>query len=410
MLPFTFSPTTVNLLALLIGVCFGFVLERAGFGNARVLAAQFYLHNMRVLKVMFTAIVTAMLLVFLSSSLGLIDFQRLWVPPTYLWPGIVGGLILGVGFIVGGYCPGTSLVSMSTFKLDGLSFALGVLFGMLVFGQTVPAFWDFYNTSGFLGRLTIPELLGIDAGWVVLGVAAMAVGAFWAAEQAERVFSKGEAPDRPAPRGRLIRRAAVAGAMGIGAVALVIGQPNIERRVAWAEESLAERLGTREVFIDPAEALGLMHNNQIPLRLVDVRSEAEFNVFHLLDAENVSPERLDRRWAAEVKPEDIVVVMSNDEQSAAEAWKRLAVLPNINAYVLAGGLNRWLDVYRQRLANVPGPETPSAGDDTLRHHFPSALGAHYDCARPPQNLITQRPFPSKVKTLKPVRSPGGGCG
>jgi hypothetical protein len=90
-------------IALGLGVGFGFALERAGFGDARKLAAQFYLHDMTVLKVMFTAIVTAMLLIFLASALLLLDFDRLYVNPTYLWPAIVGGLLLGMGFIIGGY-------------------------------------------------------------------------------------------------------------------------------------------------------------------------------------------------------------------------------------------------------------------------------------------------------------------
>ena len=68
MAPFSFSHATASLVAALIGFCFGFVLERGGFGNARNLAAQFYLYNMRVLKVMFTAIITAMLLVYLASA------------------------------------------------------------------------------------------------------------------------------------------------------------------------------------------------------------------------------------------------------------------------------------------------------------------------------------------------------
>jgi len=88
---------------LAIGFGFGFALERAGFGNSRKLAAQFYLHDMTVLKVMFTAIVVAMLLIFLASGLMLLDFERVFVNPTYLWSGILGGLILGMGFIIGGY-------------------------------------------------------------------------------------------------------------------------------------------------------------------------------------------------------------------------------------------------------------------------------------------------------------------
>jgi hypothetical protein len=86
-----------------IGFGFGFSLERGGFGNSCRMAAQFYLHDMTVLKVMFTAIIVAMVLVFAGSGLSLIDFDRIFVNPTYLWPALLGGLLLGVGFIVGGY-------------------------------------------------------------------------------------------------------------------------------------------------------------------------------------------------------------------------------------------------------------------------------------------------------------------
>ena len=107
---------------LLIGIGFGFALEMSGFANSKILAAQFYLRDMTVLKVMFGAIVTAMVLVFLTSGLGLLDFNLVYVNETYLWPGIVGGLIMGVGFILGGFCPGTSLVAAAVGKLDGLIF------------------------------------------------------------------------------------------------------------------------------------------------------------------------------------------------------------------------------------------------------------------------------------------------
>ena len=119
---------------------FGAILEMAGFGDSRKLAAQFYFKDMTVLKVMFTGIVVAAVLIFLSSSLGLLDYDRLWVNPTYLYPGIVGGLIMGVGFIVGGFCPGTSLVAASTLKLDGIFFVLGGLFGVWAFGESVGSF------------------------------------------------------------------------------------------------------------------------------------------------------------------------------------------------------------------------------------------------------------------------------
>ena len=90
---------------LIIGFAFGYVLEISGFGKSTKLAAQFYFKEMTVFKVMFTAIVVAMIGVFLATALGLLDYNLIWVNPTYLWPGIVGGLIMGVGFIVGGLLP-----------------------------------------------------------------------------------------------------------------------------------------------------------------------------------------------------------------------------------------------------------------------------------------------------------------
>ncbi|HRE10647.1 MAG TPA: sulfurtransferase, partial [Ignavibacteria bacterium] len=80
----------------LIGIGFGVSLELAGFGNSRRLAAQFYLKDMRVLKTMFTGIVVAALLIFLSAAVGLLDFAQISVTQTFLWPGIIGGLIMGV--------------------------------------------------------------------------------------------------------------------------------------------------------------------------------------------------------------------------------------------------------------------------------------------------------------------------
>ena len=109
-----FGYFTGLLFGTLIGFCFGFVLERSGFGQAPVLAAQFYLTDTRVLKVMFTGIVTALLGMTLLSGLGVLDFSKVTVPETFLWPQLVGGLLLGIGFIVSGYCPGTGICLLYT--------------------------------------------------------------------------------------------------------------------------------------------------------------------------------------------------------------------------------------------------------------------------------------------------------
>lgn len=171
---------------IVIGFLFGFVLERAGFGSAKKLSAQFYLGDMSVLKVMFTGIITAMLLIYWTVGLGWLDFERLWVNPTYLGSGILGGLLFGVGFLVGGYCPGTALVSMATLKLDGLFFVLGVLGGITIFGFTISPLDHFWNHSGAYGALTIFNWLGVSPPVAIALAVLMALGMFAAGEAVER--------------------------------------------------------------------------------------------------------------------------------------------------------------------------------------------------------------------------------
>jgi len=177
-----------NLIYIITGFFFGVALERAGFGNARNLAAQFYLKDMRVLKVMFTAIIVAMLLIFWTSALGLLDYQKIFVNPTYLWPGIIGGLIFGIGFVIGGYCPGTALVSVATFKIDGIFFVTGLCIGIFIFGESVDGFRIFWENAGGYGRVTLPEWLRVRTGTVVFGVVLMALAMFWGAEKVEQYF------------------------------------------------------------------------------------------------------------------------------------------------------------------------------------------------------------------------------
>ncbi len=177
-------------LALVLGFVFGFFLERAGFSSARKLTAQFYFKDFAVLKVMFTAIIVAMLGIAWFALVGWLDLRLLYIPPTFIGPQIVGGLLLGAGFIVGGYCPGTSIAAAAIGKLDALFFIAGVLLGTFAFGAALPGFKGFVE-SGFRGNLTLFQWLNLNAGIAALAVVAMAIAAFWVAEQCEgpwRVF------------------------------------------------------------------------------------------------------------------------------------------------------------------------------------------------------------------------------
>ena len=179
------------IVAFLIGIGFGFFLERAGFGSARKLTAQFYFKDLAVLKVMFTAIVTALLGLFYLSWMGLVDLSLVHVSATYLIPQIVGGLVLGIGFVIGGYCPGTSMVAVATGRIDGLLFVLGVAVGIFGFGEVFPAIEGFFNSTP-MGEVTLPQLLGLRYGLVVFLVVLMALGAFRGAEALERRMARKE--------------------------------------------------------------------------------------------------------------------------------------------------------------------------------------------------------------------------
>lgn len=176
------------IVACAIGIGFGFFLEQAGFGSAKKLTDQFYFKDMAVFRVMFTAIATAMLGLFYLAAAGWVDLSLVYIQPTYLWPQIVGGLLLGVGFVVGGYCPGTSVVAMATGKVDALVNIAGIFAGIFVIGELWPSIAGFTEASN-LGRLTLPEVFHLPMGLIVLLVVLMAVGGFWGAGVLERRFA-----------------------------------------------------------------------------------------------------------------------------------------------------------------------------------------------------------------------------
>jgi len=171
--------------ALGIGVAFGVTLEQAGLGSARKLAGQFYLTDFTVLKVMFSAIVTAMLGLFWLGRLGVVDLTRVYVPETYVVPQLAGGLVFGLGFVLAGLCPGTSCVAAATGRGDGAMVVAGMFSGVLLTGVLFAPLERFANSTA-LGVRTLPNLLHVSYGMTALLVVVLALGAFRIAERLER--------------------------------------------------------------------------------------------------------------------------------------------------------------------------------------------------------------------------------
>jgi hypothetical protein len=192
MLPFAyhmeFSVVADLAIAVLLGLGFGFCLERAGFGSARKLTAVFYLFDMSVVKVMFTAIVTAMVGLFLLSAAGMLTISDLYIEPTSYAAQILGGLVFGAGFIIGGYCPGTSMAAIATGKKDGMVFALGMLAGVMAYAEFTPGMEAWIKATSS-GEVTLPALTGIGMGWWVIAFVAFLLLAARGMDWLQRKFS-----------------------------------------------------------------------------------------------------------------------------------------------------------------------------------------------------------------------------
>ena len=419
------NPWTYVLFAV-IGFAFGYTLEMSGFGDSRKLAAQFYFTELTVLKVMFTAIVVAMVLLFGAVGLGLLDFSQVWVNPTYLASGIVGGLIMGVGFIVGGFCPTTSLASASTGKIDGMMFMRGGFVGAFLFGETEQYFTQWYNNAGYFGRVTLDQVFGIPLGAVVVLVVFMALFMFWGAEQLERIFGKKDLSKEPKlrPVGAMLLAAAAFAVFFIGSPSLedkynkltftrtetieqLNADPITETKIYTADEMLSNRL----VFITPAEAFKAKYNQSMNPVYLDVRSETDYNLYHIEDAVNVPAERMTEVipvLLTEPPANTVYILMSNDEAAAVQAWKTLVASSVPNVYILEGGVNNWIAFFgNDDKALQPDP---NAGDDQLGFVFPAALGSRYESCSPNPIEYESLEFEAKIKLQLKRDKSGGGCG
>ncbi len=165
-------------IAILLGVAFGFILEASGFSSSRNIVGVFYGYNFVVLRVFFTALIVAMVGLLYFDYFGWLDLSKIFILPTYLTPMITGGVIMGIGFIMGGFCPGTSFAALAIGKLDALVFTVGLYLGIFVFSEAFPLFGNFYNSDN-LGNVTISEITGLPASWVAMGFTVMALAAFW---------------------------------------------------------------------------------------------------------------------------------------------------------------------------------------------------------------------------------------
>jgi hypothetical protein len=177
------------LIALLIGIGFGFALEQAGFSSSRKLAGMFYGYDTTVIKVFFTAAIVALVGSQFLSFFGLLNLNLVYVNEFYVTSAIVGGVIMGAGFIMGGFCPGTGLSAMSIGKIDAMVFFAGGMTGAFLFAETYPTIQGLANRD-YKGPLKINEVMGISPGLFTFLLIAAAAVMFLIAELAEKKFAR----------------------------------------------------------------------------------------------------------------------------------------------------------------------------------------------------------------------------
>lgn len=380
----------------LIGFGFGFVLERAGFGRAQKLAAQFYGTDLTVFKVMFSAIVTALLGTVVLSYLGLADFKALAdgiVSPTYLWPMIIGGLALGMGFIISGYCPGTSFVAMASGKLDGLATVVGVIVGQVAYAEleTTSFLKGFHNSSN-LGHFYLWEWLHIPAKSgppvLALGVAAMAVGCFLGAERLEKAFRAKATPEAtPTAAGLAGKRIFMGfGAAAVAGLVLML-LPTTRPAARQAEPVEASELA-RRVLEEPWK-----------VRVLDLRPADAYAAQRIPTSESVQPAQLEALGLAYAEPSrDLVIVTDGAAGPLPDA---LAAFPG-RVLALDGGFQGW-KAFALQVPEPPAPGAPEAelGQYRLRAGLHAALTGMKAAPPPPTPTVSVGAGPKKGN---------GGCG
>ncbi len=185
-------PEWLNLgIGFFIGIGFGFALEQAGFSSSRKLAGMFYGYDTTVLKVFFTAAIVALAGSQLLSYFGLLDLNLVYVNPYYVTATLVGGVIMGAGFIMGGFCPGTGISAMSIGKIDAIFFLVGGLSGAFLFAETYPKIQTLAGAN-YKGPVRVDEWLGVSPGVFTLLLIAAAIAMFWVAELAEKKYARND--------------------------------------------------------------------------------------------------------------------------------------------------------------------------------------------------------------------------
>ncbi|MCP4580411.1 MAG: YeeE/YedE family protein [candidate division Zixibacteria bacterium] len=395
LVPEIFSNEFNLVIAFLIGIGFGFILEQAGFSATRKLAGLFYGYDFTVLKVFFTAGATAMIGVLALGHFDLLDLNLIYVNPTFLWSAIVGGCIMGAGFVIGGFCPGTSVCAAAIGKLDGMIFIVGSFFGILIFTEGYPLLKEFYLTENW-GAVRIDKYLGISSELFAFFVVLIAAIAFIAVTRIENNVN-----NRKTDYSRkIVLRCSALGLIPFAIIALLTLTPSrqeyIQQKIR--EYRQQQKCTFKEISGDKL-AYELVHNH-FNINLIDVRATEKYLEYHLPLAVNIPVDSMmSRQWNEYfVQEHKINIFYADIDTTAKKACLLANFLGESENYILTESTDQFRDMFY----NISLPPSDAPKQDINIYSFRTK--AANDLMNL-ENALKKFSQPVKKKVLKAK----GGC-
>ena len=340
----TLDSAKAFLASLLIGIAFGFFLERAGFGSSRKLTGVFYFKDMDVIKVMFTAVITAALGLTCCIVMGWITIESIYLMPTVYGAYVVGGLIFGVGFVMGGWCPGTAAAGLASGKMDALIFLFGAVIGSALFNEMFGLIKPLYQW-GQGGVVFVYDTLGMSkvAFNVLLSIAAVIM--FWGCEWIER-----RRTDQSLGENTSVLKTLSVAVLTLAVVLVAVGsdlpsgkQPTgLVGGVISFESQLLEAIDMAQDHIEPEDLADRMLRREPGLVVVDIRPVIEYMDYHLPNVLNIPMKDLHQALMP-YKNIGTIVLYSNGMTHPVQARDSLYRSGYTNAFILTDGLNGFVE-------------------------------------------------------------------
>jgi len=402
LIPNGFINPELNLFfAFIIGLGFGYVLEQAGFSSSRKLAGVFYGYDFVVLRVFFTAGVTALTGLLILAQLGWVEWSMLYVNPTYLWSAIVGGAIMGFGFILGGFCPGTSMVGAVIGRIDAIVFVIGMMAGVFIFGEFFTVFKPLY-LGNYFGGLYVYDVFGISRDWFALMLVLMALMAFGVTRIIEDKVNKVKENQI---HGRPSYFIPVIVLLILAFVNILLPDEKASRLTESSPDLMLDEIQSGKRLVTADEVAYSLMGNSTNIVLVDIRPAEKYEAFHLPGAISVPlGDLLAPEWKDIFKDQKKrIVFYSNSQSLADQAWFIARRAGNRNTFVLNGGLN---NLFETVFVEKPLPDN---SDELMqqRHRFLNEARNYFIKG----GAIKEEAKPQvPIKKIIEIKAPAGGGG